>query len=161
MRTYEALYIIHPESDDNAIQTITTDVEQLITSNGGSIVRSDVWGKRKLAYTIDKQTEGIYVVLRFQANPEFIHRLEQHFKLLETVIRYMVLYLDAKTLKLEEQQQRQYEEDLRQSAARRSHSDDDDDDDEQESGFKRRGQDSPVQEEEEDDDDEDEDEDED
>lgn len=155
MRTYEALYIINPELDDNAIQTITTDVEQLITSNGGSIVRSDVWGKRKLAYTIQKHTEGVYVILRFQANPEFTHRLEQHFKLLETVIRYMVLYLDAKTLKLEEQQQRQYEEDLRQSAARHSHSDDDDDDDdEQEGGFKRRGRDSISRDDDDDDDDE-------
>lgn len=152
MRTYEALYIIHPDMDDNTIQTITTDVEQLITNNGGSIVRSDVWGKRKLAYMIDKQTEGVYVVLRFQANPEFIHRLEQHFKLLETVIRYMVLYLDAKTLKLEEQQQRQYEEDLRQSAARRSQSDDDDDDDE-EDGYKRRAQASRRNDDDDDDDD--------
>lgn len=153
MRTYEALYIIHPDMDDNTIQTITTDVEQLITNNGGSIVRSDVWGKRKLAYMIDKQTEGVYVVLRFQANPEFIHRLEQHFKLLETVIRYMVLYLDAKTLKLEEQQQRQYEEDLRQSAARRSQSDDDDDDDDEEDGYKRRAQASRRNDDDDDDDD--------
>lgn len=129
MRTYEALYIINPELDDNAIQTITADVEQLITTNGGSIVRSDVWGKRKLAYTIQKHTEGVYVVLRFQANPEFIKRLEQQLKLNESVIRYMVLYLDEKTLKLEEQQQQQYEEDLRLSAARRSRQDDDEDDD--------------------------------
>jgi small subunit ribosomal protein S6 len=145
LRTYEALYIINPELDDSAIQTITTDVEQLITNNGGSIVRSDVWGRRKLAYTIQKHTEGVYVVLRFTADPAFVHKLEQYFKLSETVIRSMVLYLDAKTLKLEEQQQRQYEEDLRQSAARRSHSDDDDDDDngdDEDGGYRHRGRDS-------------------
>lgn len=128
LRTYEALYIINPEFDDNAIQTVVTDVEAMITSSGGTIVRSDVWGKRKLAYTIKKHTEGVYVVLRFTATPDSIKRLEQQLKLTESIIRYMVLYLDEKTLKLEAEQQRQYEEDLRLSAERRNRRDDDDDD---------------------------------
>ena len=129
MRTYEALYIISPELDDNAIQTVIADVEKFITTSGGTIVRSEVLGKRKLAYTIKKHTDGVYVVLRFIANPDSIKRLEQQLKLTESIIRYMVLYLDDKTLKLEEQQQQQYEEDLRLSAARRSRQDDDEDDD--------------------------------
>ncbi len=128
MRTYEALYIVTPELEDSAIQTVVADVEKLIATGGGTIVRSDVWGKRKLAYPINKHVEGVYVVLRFEANPDFIKRLEQQLRLMETVIRYMVLYLDEKTLKLEAEQQRQYEEALRASAARRSHEDDDDDD---------------------------------
>lgn len=129
MRTYEALYIITPELDDNAIQTVVADVEQLITGSGGAIVRSDVWGKRKLAYTIQKHTEGVYVVLRFTADPDSIKRLEQQLKLTESIIRYMVLYLDEKTLKLETEQQRRYEEELRLSSERRSRREDDDDDD--------------------------------
>ena len=129
MRTYEALYIINPELDDSAIQTVVSDVEKMITNSNGSIVRSDVWGKRKLAYTIQKHTDGVYVVLRFLANPDSIKRLEQQLKLTESIIRYMVLYLDEKTLKLEAEQQRLYEEEMRLSAERRSRGDDDGDDD--------------------------------
>ncbi len=132
MRTYEALYIISPELDESAIQTVAADVEALISNSGGTIVRSDVWGKRKLAYTINKHVEGVYIVLRFEANPEFIKRFEQQLRLMEPVIRYLVLYLDAQTLKLEEEQQKQYEEALQASAARRSRGDDDDDDDDDE-----------------------------
>jgi len=129
LRTYEALYIVSPELDDSAIQTVVADVEKLITNSGGTIVRSDVWGKRKLAYTINKHVEGVYVVLRFEANPEFIRRFEQQLRLMDPIIRYMTLYLDAPTLKLEAEQQRQYEEAMRASAARRSRGEDDDDDD--------------------------------
>jgi small subunit ribosomal protein S6 len=129
LRTYEALYIINPEFDDNAIQTVVAEVEQFITTNGGSIVRSEVWGKRKLAYTIRKYTEGVYVLMRFLANPDSIKRLEQQMKLTESIIRYMVLYLDEKTLKLEAEQQRRFDEELRLSAERRSRREDDDDDD--------------------------------
>lgn len=146
MRTYEALYIISPELDDSAIQTVVADVERFITASSGTIVRSEVLGKRKLAYTIRKHTDGVYVVLRFLANPDSIKRLEQQLKLTESVIRYMVLYLDEKTLKLEEEQKRRYEEDLRLSSERRSRRDEDDDedddfDDDDDAG-RRRGRDS-------------------
>jgi len=143
VRTYEALYIISPELDDSAIQTVVADVEKFITSSNGTIVRSDVWGKRKLAYTIRKHTEGVYVVLRFLASPDSIKRLEQQLKLTEAVIRYMVLYLDEKTLKLEQEQARRYEEELRLSTERRNRreDDDDDDDDEDDSDSRRRGRD--------------------
>ncbi len=129
MRTYEALYIINPELDDSAIQTVVENVEKMITNSNGSIVRSDVWGKRKLAYTIKKHTEGVYVVLRFLASPDFIKRFEQQLKLTESIIRYMVLYLDEKTLRLEAEQQHLYDEEMRLSSERRNRSDDDDDDD--------------------------------
>lgn len=143
MRTYEALYIISPELDDSAIQTVVADVEKFITSSNGTIVRSDVWGKRKLAYTIRKHTEGVYVMLRFLASPDSIKRLEQQLKLTEAVIRYMVLYLDEKTLKLEQEQARRYEEELRLSTERRNRreDDDDDEDDEDDSDSRRRGRD--------------------
>jgi len=129
LRTYEALYIINPELDDSAIQTVVENVEKMITNSNGSIVRSDVWGKRKLAYTIKKHTEGVYVVLRFLASPDFIKRFEQQLKLTESIIRYMVLYLDEKTLRLEAEQQHLYDEEMRLSSERRNRNDDDDDDD--------------------------------
>ena len=131
MRTYEALYIVSPEVDDDGIQTVTQEVESLITKQNGNIVRSEIWGKRKLAYTVQKHTEGQYVLMRFECEPEFISRLESHFKLAENVIRDLVVHLDAHTLRLEAEQQRRKEEDLRPGGppGGRSRSDDDDDED--------------------------------
>ncbi len=129
MRTYEALYIVSPEVDDDGIQTIVTDVETLVTKNGGTIVRSENWGRRKMAYIVKKHTEGNYVLLRFTANPEFVARLEGYFKLSEAIIRYLVVYFDEHTLQLEAEQQRRREEEIRAGAMSRRRSEDDDDED--------------------------------
>ena len=130
MRTYEALFIVSPEMEDEGIQTVVNEVEALVTSNGGTIVRSEIWGKRKLAYTVKKHTEGSYVLLRFEAEPDFIARLENYFRLSEAVIRDLVVYFDEHTLRLEAEQQKRNEEEIRGSnRGDRRHLDDDDDDD--------------------------------
>lgn len=129
MRTYEALYIVKPDLKDDEIQTIAKEVETLVTTNGGTIVRSETWGKRKLAYEVKKQTEGVYVLLRFESNPDFVGRLENHFRLSENVIRDLVVYFDPQTLRLEEEQKQRVEAEIRNSAANRDRDDDDDDDD--------------------------------
>ena len=117
MRTYEALYIIRPDLADEDIQTITNEVETLITDNGGSIVRSEIWGKRRLAYEVKKFSEGCYVLLRFEAEPEFITRLEDYYRLAEAVIRFMVVHFDARTLRLEAEQARRKEAEIKAGAA--------------------------------------------
>ncbi len=116
MRTYEALYIIRPDLEDDKIQTIAEAVESLVTENGGAIVRSETWGKRRLAYEVKKFSEGCYILLRFTAEPGLIPRLEQYFRLAESVIRSLVMYFDEKTLRLEAEQERRKEEEIRASA---------------------------------------------
>ncbi|HOZ45915.1 MAG TPA: 30S ribosomal protein S6 [Candidatus Hydrogenedentes bacterium] len=139
MRTYEALYIVRPDIEDGEIQTVAKGVETLITTNGGAIVRSEIWGKRRLAYEVKKYTEGCYILVRFTAEPSFVSRLEYHFRLSEAVIRHLITYFDEKTLKLEAEQMRRREEEMRagaedmrrreERAGRRRYDDDDDDDD--------------------------------
>jgi small subunit ribosomal protein S6 len=118
LRTYEALYIVRPDLQDDEVQTIAQEVENLVTSSGGAIVRSEVWGKRKLAYMVKHFTEGHYILLRFQADPEFVGRLEQYFRLSEAVIRDLVVYFDEKTLRLEEEQQKRKQAEVQASGAR-------------------------------------------
>ena len=144
MRTYEALYIASPEIDEDGIQTIAKDFEALVTSNEGAVVRSEIWGKRKLAYEVKKFSEGNYILLRFQASPDFIARLESSFKLNESIIRYLIVHFDEHTLELEEEQQRRKKEELERSTARRDDRDDrddDDDDDDRGPGRRRRDED--------------------
>jgi len=136
LRTYEALYIVHPDQDDAGIQTVAKGVEDLITENGGAIVRSEIWGRRRLAYTVKKLTEGYYVLLRFQAEPTFIDKLELHFRLSETIFRHVVVHLDERTQKLEIEQQKRDAE----LAANLANSDErDDEDDRDERGGRGRG----------------------
>lgn len=137
MRTYEALYIINPTLEDDAIQTIVKEVEALVTNQGGAIVRSEIWGRRKLAYIVKKHTDGCFVLLRFTAKPEFVQKIETYFKLNESILRYLTVYFDDQTLKLEAEQQRRNLEEMR-NAANRSRDDEDDDDDPVPAGRRQR-----------------------
>ncbi|HOV62021.1 MAG TPA: 30S ribosomal protein S6 [Candidatus Hydrogenedentes bacterium] len=138
MRTYEALFIIAPTVDDDGIQAVVREVEEMITSSGGTIARTDIWGRRKLAYPIRKFTDGVYVVMRFQATQEMPRKLDNYFKLSEQVIRSLVLYMDERTLKLEAEQARRREEEARLAATRVREEDDSDEDDEYEGARGRR-----------------------
>lgn len=106
MRTYEALFIVQPNATDEETQTIVQGVEKLVADSGGTVVRSDVWGKRRLAYEVKGHQEGVYVLIRFDSTAEFVDTLEANFRLNESVIRWLVVHFDPKTLRLEEEQAR-------------------------------------------------------
>lgn len=138
MRTYEALFIIAPTADDDGIQAVVREVEEMITSGGGTIARTDIWGRRKLAYPIRKFTDGVYVVMRFQASQDMPRKLDNYFKLSEQVIRSLVLYMDERTLKLEAEQARRREEEARIAASRVREDDESDEDDDEYEGARGR-----------------------
>jgi small subunit ribosomal protein S6 len=139
VRTYEALYIVRPDIKDDEVQTVAKNIEALVTDQGGTIVRSELWGKRKLAYEVKHFTEGFYVLTRFTSEASFVARLESYFRLAESVIRFLVVYFDEKTLQLEEEQKAQVEAEIRASAARHAlPRTDDDDDDDDDDGPRRR-----------------------
>ena len=106
MRTYETIYIIQPEAAEDQVETVIQEVESLVAEDGGAVVRKDLWGKRRLAYHVKGFQEGIYVLMRFECGPAFPRKLEDFFKLNESVIRYLVVFFDVKTLRLEEEQAR-------------------------------------------------------
>ena len=109
MRTYEALYIIQPELGEDDTQTVATGVEKLITDDGGAIVRSEIWGKRRLAYEVKGFAEGVYVLVRFESNPTLIDQLKGSFRLNESIIRFLVVSFNLRALRLEIEQQKRSE----------------------------------------------------
>lgn len=127
MRTYEALYIVRPDLGDDEIQTIADEVSGLVTSNNGAVVRSEIMGKRKLAYEVKKQTEGVYVLLRFESEPSGIEPLKNYFRLSDNVIRELVVHFDERELRLEAEQQRRKEAELQSGRAGRGEDDEDED----------------------------------
>jgi len=91
MRAYELTFIVNPELDDSAFNEIVERVKSWITDSGGEITQIDLWGKRKLAYEINKQTEGNYVLLKTNIAPTFCSELERNLGLAEPVMRYLLI----------------------------------------------------------------------
>ena len=77
MKAYEILFIVDPTINDETRAGAMKRIDTAITENGGVIDNVDNWGKRKLAYEIDKLTEGDYTLINFQADPDQIAELEK------------------------------------------------------------------------------------
>jgi small subunit ribosomal protein S6 len=90
MRDYELIFIVHPDLDESAFNDIVARIQGWITGAGGEIVKVDLWGKRKLAYPISKQTEGQYVLIESKMEPSENAELERNLGLLEPVMRYLI-----------------------------------------------------------------------
>lgn len=142
MRTYETLYIIKPDVPEDEVQTLAKQLETLVVSDGGEIVRSEIWGKRRLAYEVKKFSEGYYVLLRFTGNAGIVQRIENHFHLADAIIRHLLVLFDERTLRLEANQKKRKEAELRAAAAnprRRDEDSDDEDEGDFEPRYARRG----------------------
>ncbi|MEA3377515.1 MAG: 30S ribosomal protein S6 [Chloroflexota bacterium] len=95
MRNYEMVFIIHPELDEEEAEGIVDNVKDLVTRNDGKVETVKPWGLRKLAYPIDKQQEGRYVLMHFQLEPQNIAEIERVLKLTEPVIRHLIVRLET------------------------------------------------------------------
>ena len=91
MREYEALYIVKPNYDEEQYAQFVEKYNALIQNNGGEIIKVEPWGKRRLAYEIDKLREGYYVLVRFNAEAEVPAELERNFKIADEIMRYLVV----------------------------------------------------------------------
>ncbi|QHT58645.1 30S ribosomal protein S6 [Paenibacillus lycopersici] len=89
MRKYELMYIIRPEVEQEAVQTLTEKFQAII-GNGGEVTKHDVIGKRRLAYEINKIRDGIYVLVHFNATPEVVNELDRVMKITDEVIRFLI-----------------------------------------------------------------------
>ncbi len=90
MRSYELIFIVHPELDDSAFNDIVDKVKGWITDSGGQVENVDLWGKRKLAYPIQKQVEGQYALINAQLEPSFCSDLEHNLGLQEPIMRFLL-----------------------------------------------------------------------
>jgi small subunit ribosomal protein S6 len=94
MRTYEVVIIVNPELDETAFKGAVEKVQGWITTSGGSVVKTDVWGKRRLAYVIEKHRDGQYALITAEFAPSFAAELERQLRFLEPVIRFMITVVD-------------------------------------------------------------------
>ena len=90
MRKYELMCIIQPDLDETAFNGVLDKVKGWISESGGSIDKAEVWGRRKLAYLIEKHREGQYVLLNVTMEPKATFELERNLRYQEPIIRHML-----------------------------------------------------------------------
>ena len=95
MRRYEMVVIITPDvAEDDVEDAVERLVKRPIENEGGTIDEVDLWGRRKLAYPIEKHQEGTYVLTRLQIDPDHTTEVERSLQISEEVLRHLLIRLD-------------------------------------------------------------------
>lgn len=95
MRKYETIFIQHPSLDEEAVNATIEKFKGIIENGGGTVDNVDVWGKRKLAYEINKVNEGYYTLVNFTASPELPKELDRVFRITDGIIRHIIVAEEA------------------------------------------------------------------
>jgi small subunit ribosomal protein S6 len=117
MHQYELMVILDPEIDERTVAPSLDKFLNVIRNDGGSIDKVDVWGRRRLAYEINKKTEGIYAVVSLTANPDATVELDRQLKLSEAVMRTKVLRAEEAIAQVAEAAKLSAEKAARKAAA--------------------------------------------
>ncbi len=94
MPSYELMFIVKPELDEEQVVSATDKVHQLVVANGGNVTKTAAWGKRRLAYQVGTYREGHYVVSNFDIAPDKIVEIERVIKISDTVFRHLLVRRD-------------------------------------------------------------------
>lgn len=96
MRTYELMYVLDPRLSDEEAEGVNEIVRKLVTDNGAEITREESWGRRKLAFPIEKQTEGRYMLFYLHAEQAFtgVPEVERRLQQSDKVLRYITVRTD-------------------------------------------------------------------
>lgn len=98
LRLYELMFITRPDLDEEKVASIASKYQDIITSAGGQVKKQDKWGKRRLAYEIDGQREGVYVLLTFEGEPALTKELDRLMKIDADLLRHMIVRASPSSL---------------------------------------------------------------
>ncbi|MGH3930542.1 MAG: 30S ribosomal protein S6 [Pseudonocardiaceae bacterium] len=94
MRHYEMMVILDPQLDERTVAPSLDQFLGVVKTQGGSVEKVDIWGKRRLSYEIDKRTEGFYAVVDVSCEPATVAELDRQLSLNESILRTKVLRRD-------------------------------------------------------------------
>jgi small subunit ribosomal protein S6 len=117
MRNYELMVILDPDLEERTVEPSLEAYLNLVRQDGGSVESVDVWGRRRLAYEVNKKTEGIYAVVALTANPDATVELDRQLKLSEAVMRTKVLRAEEAIAQVAEAAKLSAEKAARKAAA--------------------------------------------
>ena len=96
MRNYEGVFILNPDLSTDVSKGVITQVQDLVTKNGGRVDGLQEWGKRRMAYKIKKKQDGNYVLVNFQLDSDKTKKLEQSLRLNDNLLRFLLVNKDEK-----------------------------------------------------------------
>ena len=117
-RKYELVYIVSPEATDPQIADLHTQVEAIAQRLGGTIEKTDNWGRRKLAYEIGPHKEGTYVVEYIDGGGELMKEIDRRLKVTDLIIRHLVVRVDEEQTVIERTRGKRTETSRRRRVAR-------------------------------------------
>ena len=117
-RTYELVYILPPDATEQQVADMQQQVEAVVGRMGGTIEKTDPWGRRKLAYEIGRHKEGFYVLQVIVGSGELMKEIDRRLKVTEGLLRHLVVRVDEHARKAERAKTKRSEESRRRRVAR-------------------------------------------
>ena len=105
-RTYEVIFIVNPEAADDEVMRLSEGVQKIITGQGGSIIKTEMMGKRQLAYEINHKKDGTYVLLEVEGSGGEIAEVERRMRVNDQILRYMTVRVDEARRRADKLKQR-------------------------------------------------------
>jgi len=94
MRNYEIMFIVRPDVTEEEVDKLTAQMEGVVAGAGGKVEKVEKLGRRRLAYRVAKQREGIYLLFRLQGSGDTVKEFERRLKVIDTVIKYLTVRID-------------------------------------------------------------------
>ena len=117
-RQYELVYVMNPDAGEEAVNGLHAQVEEIVTTRGGQIDKTDNWGRRRLAYEIDRHKEGIYVLELLTGPGDLVAELDRRLKVADNILRYLIVRVDEDLRKAEHARSRRQARRQRRREAR-------------------------------------------
>ena len=99
MRQYETMVLLSPELTDETVEEKISGFEKKVTEGGGEVLNVDRWGKKRLAYPIQRQRHGIYFIVTYHSEPSVVDNIERDMRIDEETWRYMTVRMDEVLLR--------------------------------------------------------------
>jgi len=98
MKDYESIFILVPTLSEDDAEKVSLRMQEVVTGNGGEIVKVEKWGKKKLAYEVKKHKKGEYILIQFKGEAATVSELERNYKLTDSIIKFMTVKLEKEAL---------------------------------------------------------------
>ena len=100
-RTYELMFIVRPDMTEEDQDKLISNLESAVTSSGGQVTNVEKMGKRRLAYTVRKMNDGMYILLTFEGSGGLVHELERRLRVSEPVIKFLSVRIDEEQKRID------------------------------------------------------------
>jgi small subunit ribosomal protein S6 len=95
---YESIFILKPDLMDENVDEVVKKIHKIVKDHSGKIMDNEIWGKRRMAYEVDKERYGIYALIHFEGEGKLIRELERNYRLMGDVMKYIIIRLNKREL---------------------------------------------------------------